>query len=115
MLKQTLHKFLNLEGVLAACVVGDEGSILAIAGQKYADFEELGLRVHQGMRASKALADELDQDELTMIFLEIEDGTLLATPLDNEHILAIIAKNNTNIGRIRYELKKNRDAITAAL
>ncbi|HDR72562.1 MAG TPA: dynein regulation protein LC7 [Methanoculleus sp.] len=115
MLKQILHKFLNLEGVVAACVVGDEGSILTTAGQKFPDFEEVGLRVYLGMRASKALAEELDRDELTMIFLEIEDGTLLATPLDNDHILAIIAKNNTNIGRIRYELKKNRDAITTAL
>jgi predicted regulator of Ras-like GTPase activity (Roadblock/LC7/MglB family) len=115
MLKQALNKFLNLEGVLTACVVGEGGTILASAGQKTTDPEQLGLRVHQGMTASKAMAEELDRDELTMIFLELEESTLLATSLDSNHILAIMTKNNTNIGRIRYELKKNRDSITAAL
>jgi predicted regulator of Ras-like GTPase activity (Roadblock/LC7/MglB family) len=115
MLKQTLSKLVGLEGVLAACVVENDGSILEHVGTKHLDFEDVGQRVHQGMLASKALADELDSDELTMIFVEMEEGTLLATSLDNDNILAIITKNNTNIGRIRYELKKNRDTVTAAL
>ena len=115
MLKQALNKFLGLEGVLAVCVVGNGGTILERVGQGAPHLEEMAQRVDQGMTASNSMADELDRDELTMIFVELEEGTLLATSLDNGHILAIMTKNNTNIGRIRYELKKNRDMITAEL
>ncbi len=115
MLKQALKKFLILEGVLAACVVEDGGTVLEKAGRVTMDLEELGQRVHQGLIASSSMAYELSRDELTMIFVELKEGTLLATSLDDDHILAIMTKNNTNIGRIRYELKKNRDTITAAL
>jgi predicted regulator of Ras-like GTPase activity (Roadblock/LC7/MglB family) len=115
MLKPVLSKFLSLEGVLAAYVVGNGGTVLERVGRGTADPAVLCQRVHQGMLASKAMAAELKGDELTMIFVELEEGTLLAISLDDDHILAIITKNNTNIGRIRYELKKNKDSITAAL
>jgi predicted regulator of Ras-like GTPase activity (Roadblock/LC7/MglB family) len=115
MLKPVLSKFLSLEGVLAACVVENNGTVLERVGQGARDSEDLGQLIHQGMLTSQAMAAELGGDALTMIFVELEQGTLLAAALDNDHILAIISKNNTNIGRIRYELKKNRDTITAAL
>ncbi len=115
MVKPVLSKFLSLEGVLSACVVENDGTVLERVGQGAPDIEDLGRRVHQGMLASQAMAAELEGDDLTMIFVELEQGTILATTLNNDHILAIITKNNTNIGRIRYELKKNRDTITAAL
>lgn len=115
MLKPVLSKFLSLEGVLGAYVVGNGGTILERVGRGSATPEALGQRVHQGMVASRAMASELKGDELTMIFVELDEGTLLAAPLDDDHVLAIITKNNTNIGRIRYELKKNKDSISAAL
>jgi predicted regulator of Ras-like GTPase activity (Roadblock/LC7/MglB family) len=49
------------------------------------------------------------------MLVELQNGPILLSPLSEDELIAIVANDGANIGRIRYELKKNRDRITAAL
>ena len=49
------------------------------------------------------------------MLVELENGPILLSPLSEDEMIAIVANDGVNIGRIRYELKKNRERIIAAL
>ena len=47
--------------------------------------------------------------------MELEKGPIMLSLISQNEILAIVAEHGSNIGRIRYEVKKNKDRIAAAL
>jgi predicted regulator of Ras-like GTPase activity (Roadblock/LC7/MglB family) len=61
------------------------------------------------------MGKELGKGELQQMLVELEKGPVLMSPLSQGEIIAIVADGAANIGRIRYELKKNKDRIAAAL
>jgi len=61
------------------------------------------------------MSNELGKGEMYQMLVELENGPILLSPLSEDELIAIVANANVNVGRIRYELKKNRDRITAAL
>jgi predicted regulator of Ras-like GTPase activity (Roadblock/LC7/MglB family) len=115
MLKQILSDFLRLEGVTAAVVVGRDGFVIESAESGEIDTEALGAMASTGMGTSEAMGSELGKGEMIQMLVELDDGPILLSPLSEDELIAIVAEKKVNIGRIRYELKKNRGRIIAAL
>ncbi|MDK2974751.1 MAG: uncharacterized protein PWP08_1122 [Methanofollis sp.] len=114
-LKQILMEFLRLDGVTAAVVVGRDGFVIEDAISGEIDTDALGAMASTGMGTSEAMGAELGKGQLNQMFVELEKGPILLSPLSEDEMIAIVANDGANIGRIRYELKKNRDRIIAAL
>jgi len=68
-----------------------------------------------GLGTSEAMGAELGKGQLNQMLVELENGPILLSPLSEDEMIAIVANDGVNIGRIRYELKKNRERIIAAL
>ncbi len=115
MLKQILGEFLKVEGVSAAVVVGRDGFVIESAVSGKVDIDALGAMASTGMGTSEAMGKELGKGELQQMLVELEKGPVLMSPLSKGEIIAIVADVAANIGRIRYELKKNKDRLAAAL
>lgn len=114
-LKQILMEFLRLDGVTAAVVIGRDGFVIEDAVSGEIDTDALGAMASTGMGTSEAMGAELGKGELNQMLVELQNGPILLSPLSEDELIAIVANDGANIGRIRYELKKNRDRITAAL
>jgi hypothetical protein len=115
MLRQILGEFLRLDGVTAAVVAGRDGFVIESVVAGDIDVEALGAMASTGMGTSEAMSNELGKGEMHQMLVELENGPILLSPLSEDELIAIVANANVNVGRIRYELKKNRDRITAAL
>ncbi|MDD1674244.1 MAG: roadblock/LC7 domain-containing protein [Methanomicrobiales archaeon] len=115
MLKQLLGEFLKLDGVSAAVVVGRDGFVIESAVSGKVDTDALGAMASTGMGTSEAMGNELGKGELRQMLVELDRGPILLSPLSADELIAIIADTDVNIGRIRYELKKNRERLIAAL
>ncbi|MDH7593021.1 MAG: roadblock/LC7 domain-containing protein [Methanomicrobiales archaeon] len=115
MLKQILSEFLKLDGVSAAVVVGRDGFVIESAVSGKVDIEALGAMASTGVGTSEAMGTELGKGQLTQMLVELQEGPIILSPLSPDELIAIVANNGANIGRIRYELKKNRERIIAAL
>lgn len=115
MLKQILGEFIKLDGVTAAVIVGRDGFVIESAESGNIDSEALGAMASTGLGTSEAMGSELGKGEMHQMLVECENGPILLSPLSDDELIAIVAEKNVNIGRIRYELKKNRDRIIAAL
>jgi len=115
MLKQILGEFLKLDGVSAAVVAGRDGFVIESAVAGDVDIEALGAMASTGMGTSEAMSTELGKGEMYQMLVELENGPILLSPLSEDELIAIVADTKVNVGRIRYELKKNRERIIAAL
>lgn len=115
MLKQILSEFLKLDGVSAAVVVGRDGFVIESVEAGEIDTEALGAMASTGMGTSEAMGAELGKGEMQQMLVELELGPILLSPLSDDELIAIVGEKDVNIGRIRYELKKNKERIIAAL
>jgi hypothetical protein len=115
MLKQILGEFLNLEGVFAAVVVGRDGFVIESALSGKIDVDALGAMASTGIGTSEAMGKELGKGELTQLLVELDKGPIIISPLSRDELIAIVAESSSNLGRIRYELKKNKERLIAAL
>jgi predicted regulator of Ras-like GTPase activity (Roadblock/LC7/MglB family) len=115
MLKETLNKFLIINGVQAALVVEENGEII----ESMKSGIEIDKRVQQVistiMLDSKTTASHFGDASLSMVFVEFSEYFLILGPLIEEFFLVIIARNDANIGQITYEMKKNQDSIVQEL
>lgn len=115
MLKQVLGEFLKIEGVSAAVVVGRDGFVIESAVSGKMDIDALGAMASTGMGTSEAMGKELGKGEISQMLVELEKGPIIMSPLSPDEIIAIVADSIANVGRIRYELKKNKERLIAAL
>jgi len=115
MLKPLLEEFLKVENVSAAVVVGRDGFVIESAVSGKIDIEALGAMASTGLGTSEAMGTILGKGEMYQMLVELQKGPILLSPLSADELIAIVADSSSNIGRIRYELKKNRDRIIAAL
>jgi hypothetical protein len=58
---------------------------------------------------------ELGKGQLTQMLVELDKGAIIISPLSKDELIAIVGENVSNLGRIRYELKKNKERLVAAL
>jgi predicted regulator of Ras-like GTPase activity (Roadblock/LC7/MglB family) len=115
MLKPLLEEFLKVEGVSAAAVVGRDGFVIESGVSGNVDIESLGALASTGLGTSEAMSNTLRKGELSQILVELEKGLIILSPLSADELIVIVADSSSNIGRIRYELKKNKERIVAAL
>jgi len=114
-IKQILSEFLKLDGISAVVVVGRDGFVIESAVSGKVNIEALGAMASTGLGASEAMGNELGKGMLTQTLVELENGSIILSPLSAEELIAIVVDNNANIGKVRYELKKNKERIIAAL
>ena len=115
MLKQILEEFLKIEGVSAAVVVGRDGFVIEGAMSGKVDIDALGAMASTGLGTSEAMGASLGKGELRQLLVELEKGPIIMSPLSDDELIAIVADAEANVGRIRYDLKKNKDRLIAAL
>lgn len=115
MLKQILGEFLKIEGVNAAVVVGRDGFVIESAASGKVDIDALGAMASTGMGTAEAMGKELQKGELLQMLVELEKGPIILSPLSGDELIAIVADTTANTGRIRYDLKKNKERLIAAL
>lgn len=115
MLKPLLEEFLHIEGVSAAVVAGRDGFVIESALSGRVDLDALGAMASTGLGISETMGNALNRGELNQMLVEHDQGPILIAPLSEDEIIAIVAEKSANIGRVRYELKKNKQRLVAAL
>ncbi|MGA2104225.1 MAG: roadblock/LC7 domain-containing protein [Methanoregula sp.] len=115
LLKPILNEFLKIDGVSAAVIAGTDGFVIESAVSGKFDIEALAAMASTGLGTSGAMGSSLEKGLLAQMLVELEKGPILLSPLSEDELIAIVADDTANIGRIRYDLKKNRDRIIAAL
>ena len=95
--------------------MGRDGFLIESAVSGKINIEALGAMASAGVNASEAMGSEIGKGQLVEMLVELQSGPILLSPLSADELIVIVAEIGANVGRIRYELKKNRERIIAAL
>jgi predicted regulator of Ras-like GTPase activity (Roadblock/LC7/MglB family) len=115
MLRDILHKFIVIDGVISVHVVRDDGEVVNGLTTREIDEVQLAAVIAFVMAESKAMALKVSNDPLAMVYLEFRDYLLLLSPLKEQLFIVVIVKPTANIALVTTELKKNRGSFIEQL
>jgi len=115
-LKGFLGYLLRIEGTVAAVVVSRDGFVIEAATRGGpVDTEAIGAIISTGIVSCETIGRELQIGELTQGMIEYTGGVVMMSPAGKDAILAVTADQKTNLGHIRYQLKKIAPEVMKAL
>lgn len=114
-LQQILHRFTDLDGVIAVLLVTRDGFTVDFASNIELDLDMISAVVATGFGSLDKIGYELNQGALQTAMLEFENGPVIIAPIVPDIALVVVASQWTTLGRIRWEIKKHRDELIASL
>lgn len=114
-LRGILDGLLEVEGVVAALVVGRDGFVIEAAAVNTLDTDSVGAIAASNLAASDAMGEALTLGALDTILIEYEQGPVALTPAGPDAVLAVVGDQNANLGRVRVEMRKVRQAVANQL
>ena len=115
-LKATLTELSVIEGVKATLIIGRDGFVIESASQsRQVDDDAIAAAISSGIGSSEVIGRELAVGALEQGMFEYKDGMLIVSLLGADAILAVVADQRSNLGNIRYQVKKRIQVLTAAL
>ncbi len=114
-LRGILDGLLKVEGVIAALVVGRDGFVIEAAAVNTLDTDSVGAIAASSLAASDAMGEALTLGALDAILIEYEQGPVALTPAGPDAVLAVVGDQSANLGRVRVEMRKVRQAVANQL
>lgn len=111
-LKATLERLLDVRGVISVAVAGADGGMvegLALGEDELAALKEL---VPTALASSRALGALLGEQPVEQSLVEYAAGPVLMAPIEPDaaegsgHVLVVGLENVTDLGRVRFQLKR---------
>ncbi len=114
-LRGILDGLLKVEGVTAALVIGRDGFVIESATTHPIDTDAVGAIAASSLTASESMGEELKLGTLGSILIEYELGPVAVTPAGPDAVLAVVGNQSANLGRVRIEMRKIRQAVANQL
>ena len=105
-LETILGGLAGMPGVRLAALVDREGFLIEVAGELGVGAEVAGALAACLAESSEGIGREMGQGALSSMILEYEDGTVLLHGAGPSAILAVVLRDPTALGKIRYYVKR---------
>ena len=105
-LKSALAQLAAMPGVRQAVLVDREGFLIETAGEVGVGAEVTGALAACLAESSEAIGREMGQGALSSMILDYEDGMVLLHRAGTAAILAVVLRDETALGKVRYHVKK---------
>ena len=114
-LRTVLTDFTRIEGVTGVALVSKDGFIIeSIIPGGGIDPDALAAMVTTLIGAAQRIAEELKFGDLDIVMAEYRNNYLLLEDVGPAYFV-VIADRRAVLGRIRFEMKRQRDRIRAAI
>lgn len=115
-LRSILNEFGTVPGIKASLVVGRDGFVIeSVISAVGIDSDGIAAVISSGIGSSEVVGRELKIGVLEQAMYEYKSGILITSLLGLDAILAIVADGGSNLGNIRYQVKKRMEDLVAAL
>ncbi len=115
MLKRILQDFLRNEGVVMAGIIGKDGFMIEYASNGEVDVDAVAAMTSSAMGTAESVGQEVGRGDAIQIIMEYVGGNILVSPISDNEIVSVVSDGSANLGRIRYEIKKNKEKMRSAL
>jgi len=105
-LKAALNQLVAMPGVPLAALVDREGFLIEACGELGVGAEAAGALAACLAESSEGIGKELGQGPLSSMILDYEAGMLLLHAAGRSAILAVVLRDPTALGKVRYYIKR---------
>jgi len=115
-LRRILNEMVRVEGVNAAMVISKDGFVIdfVLSASEEIDPESVAAMLVTVHGAVKRFGEEFQLGNVELTTVEYEKGKVLLADVEDA-IVVLITSKEALLGRVRYELKRQKDRIQAAL
>ncbi len=113
-LKKILNEMTRVEGVKAVLVVSKEGFTIDFSAVEEVDPESIAAMIVTLYGAATRFGEEFKLGNLEILTSEYENAVVLIAEV-GDALVVMLADKSAILGRIRYELKRQKERIRAAL
>jgi CheY-like chemotaxis protein len=106
-LKSMLEQLVAMPGVSLAALVDREGFLIEASGELGVGTEVAGALAACLAESSEGIGREMGQGPLSSLILDYEAGMLLLHAAGPSALLAVVLKDPTALGKVRYYVKKS--------
>jgi CheY-like chemotaxis protein len=106
-LKSVLEQLVAMPGVSLAALVDREGFLIEASGELGVGAEVAGALAACLAESSEGIGREMGQGPLSSMILDYEAGMLLLHAAGPAALLAVVLKDPTALGKVRYYVKKS--------
>jgi len=106
-LKAALEQLVAMPGVSLAALVDREGFLIEASGELGVGAEVAGALAACLAESSEGIGREMGQGQLSSMILDYEAGMLLLHAAGPSAILAVVLRDPTALGKVRYYVKKS--------
>jgi CheY-like chemotaxis protein/predicted regulator of Ras-like GTPase activity (Roadblock/LC7/MglB family) len=110
-LKSVLEQLVAMPGVSLAALVDREGFLIEASGELGVGAEVAGALAACLAESSEGIGREMGQGPLSSMILDYEAGMLLLHAAGPSAILAVVLKDPTALGKVRYYVKKSLQSL----
>jgi CheY-like chemotaxis protein len=110
-LKSVLEQLVAMPGVSLAALVDREGFLIEASGELGVGAEVAGALAACLAESSEGIGREMGQGLLSSMILDYEAGMLLLHAAGPSAILAVVLKDPTALGKVRYYVKKSLQSL----
>lgn len=105
---QVLEGLLLFEGVRSALLASREGLVIQMRGETDVDGETLAAIVPALISGSVEAAEGIGGGGFRQCVVEFDQGLLVLSAVDQENFLAVAVRGGANVGRLLYNLERER-------
>ena len=101
------------EGVDAAVVLGRDGLLIDSQTTGNVNAESVAALIPSIVAAAEEFGTHASRGALTTAILEFEQGIAIIALLSTDALLLVLAQPSANVGRLLFELRRNRENISS--
>ncbi len=114
-IKMVLTDFTRIEGVNGVAIVSKDGFVIeSVMPGGNIDPDALAAMITTLAGAAHQLSEELKLGDMDLLIGEYKNNYVLVADMEKAYFV-VVADRRAVLGRIRYEIKRQRDRIRAAL
>ena len=115
-LKDVLGDLTKKPGVTAAVVVSRDGFVIeGLTSEEELDLDALGALTSSALIGWESIGADMSAGGPQMLLVEFESGPISVSPIAGDAVLVVMGNRLCNLGRMRIEVSRVREAVAACL
>ena len=114
-LKKVLNDMVRVEGIKSVMVISKDGFVIDyVVSTGEIDVESIAAMLVTIYGAVKRFGEEFNLGDAELTTVEYDEGKVLLSDI-GDAIVVIITEKDALLGRVRYEIKRQKERLQAAL
>lgn len=114
-LRDTINRWPSRDSIRGAAIVSEDGLVIHDALTPGTDTEAVAALAVSLVRTGQQLGHAANAGQLGAVVLELDQSPAILATLDGGHTLVVLAQPHHDLGRLLFDVRQGRSALSEAV